>query len=100
MNPFLFFIKILNSSGTVRVASSNPPGTRPTLNPLLSNFLRFLASTAYTPHNLMNRPTKGRLSMNLLESPTILTMGLFFTFIKAITLADSTPCGWNPKIHF
>lgn len=40
MNPFLFVMNILFSFGDVIVASSNPPGNKPTYAPLSRSLLK------------------------------------------------------------
>lgn len=59
----------------------------------------FLWLTDYTPHSLSTRPTKGRLSMALLDKVTMLERGPSGWFMKARMLAERTPWGWKPKRH-
>lgn len=63
------------SDGSVNVASSNPPGKMPIFFPWRISLFRLSWLTAWNPHSLWNTPAKGKLRMNLLDTPTIFDNG-------------------------
>lgn len=91
MNPFRFLIKILISSRTVKVASSQPPGTMPMLIPSWSKCFIFGPSTPSNPVSLKMIPAKGTLIIKRLASVLKLKRGVRGSFIKIRRDVARTP---------
>lgn len=63
------------------MASSNPPGYRPTFLPDFSNFLKLLLEAGSIPHSFKIRPQKGKRIITIVDNPVKLqnsgTYGIF-----------------------